>query len=52
VSEAGKAAISSDNQDEQMNRLCLTTVTLTSFSTEKPVALGFQFELEFRNVGF
>jgi len=27
-------------------------VTLNSFSTDKPVALGFQVELEFGNVGF
>jgi len=27
-------------------------VTLNSFSTDKPVALGFQIKLEFGNVGF
>jgi len=27
-------------------------VTLNSFSTDKPVALGFQIKLEFGNIGF
>ena len=34
------------------NRLYLTRVTLNSEITDKPVALGFQIELEFGNVGF
>ena len=33
-------------------RLCLTRVTLNSLATDKPVALGYQIELEFRSVGF
>ena len=32
--------------------LCLTRVTHNSSSTDKPVALEFPIELEFRNVGF
>ena len=34
------------------NKLYLTRVTLNSEITDKPVALGFQIELEFGNVGF
>ena len=34
------------------NQLCLMRVTLDSLATDKPVALGFQIELEFGNVGF
>ena len=34
-----------------MNRLYLTRVTLNS-TTDKPVALEFQIELEFGNVGW
>ena len=36
----------------KINQLCLTRVTLNSLATDKPVALGFQIELEFENVGF
>jgi len=36
---------------EEQNRFCLTRVTLNSLSTDKPVALRFQIELEFENVG-
>ena len=35
-----------------MNHLYLTRVTLNSRVTDKPVALEFQVELEFRNVSF
>ena len=34
-----------------MNQLCLTRVTLNSLASDKPVALEFQMELKFRNVG-
>ena len=37
---------------KQTNKLYLTRVTLNSEITDKPVALGFQMELEFGNVGF
>ena len=37
---------------KQTNKLYLTRVTLNSEITDKPVALGFQIELEFGNVGF
>ena len=37
---------------QKTNRLYLTRVTLNSEITDKPVALGFQIELEFGNVGF
>ena len=33
-------------------QLCLRRVTLNSLTTDKPVALGFQIELEFGNVVF
>ena len=36
----------------KINQLCLTRVTLDSLSTDKPVTLGSQIELEFRSVGF
>ena len=36
----------------KINQLCLTRVTPDSLETDKPVALEFQIELEFRNVGF
>ena len=39
-------------QTKQTNKLYLTRVTLNSEITDKPVALGFQIELEFGNVGF
>ena len=35
-----------------LNHLYLTRVTLNSRVTDKPVALEFQVELEFRNVSF
>ena len=38
--------------NKQTNKLYLTRVTLNSEITDKPVALGFQIELEFGNVGF
>ena len=37
---------------KQTNKLYLTRVTLNSEITDKPVALGFQIELEFGNVAF
>ena len=40
------------NKTKQTNKLYLTRVTLNSEITDKPVALGFQIELEFGNVGF
>ena len=36
----------------KINLLCLTSVRLNSLATDKPVALEFRIELEFRNVGF
>ena len=40
-------------QNKKTNKkLYLTRVTLNSEITDKPVALGFQIELEFGNVGF
>ena len=39
-------------QFNKTNKLYLTRVTLNSEITDKPVALGFQIELEFGNVGF
>ena len=35
-----------------INQLCLTRVTHNSSSTDKPVALEFPIELEFRNFVF
>ena len=37
---------------KKINQLYLTRVTLNSRVTDKPVALEFQVELEFRNVSF
>ena len=34
------------------NRLCLTRVAHNSLATDKPVALEFPIELEFRSVGY
>ena len=42
----------SSNKNKQTNKLYLTRVTLNSEITDKPVALEFQIELEFGNVGF
>ena len=42
----------STHVNKYINQLCLTRVTLNSLTTDKPVALGFQIELEFGNVGF
>ena len=42
----------SQDKNKKTNRLYLTRVTLNSEITDKPVALGFQIELEFGNVGF
>ena len=39
-------------KQNKTNKLYLTRVTLNSEITDKPVALGFQIELEFGNVGF
>ena len=42
-----------DNDDNNNNnQLCLTRVAHNSLKTDKPVALEFPIELEFRNVGF
>ncbi len=36
----------------KINQLCLTRVARNSVATDKPVALEFPIELEFRSVGF
>ena len=38
--------------ENSVNQLCLTRVAHNSLKTDKPVALEFPIELEFRNVGF
>ena len=44
----GKTSLNNNNN----NQLCLTRVAHNSLKTDKPVALEFPIELEFRNVGF
>ena len=39
-------------KQEDKNRLCLTMVARNSHATDKPVALEFPIELEFRRVIF
>jgi len=41
-----------NNNNNNNNQLCFTRVALNSHATDKPVALEFPSELEFRNVDF